>query len=635
MLTSRDTFKSVERSETILLVFVLLIAVFLRFYNFFQLPFMHDELSALSRLRFSDFSDLIQKGIVPDGHPAGVQVFLYYWTSLVGTSEWAVKLPFTLMGIASVYLVYLIGKNWFNPTTALLSAGYIASLQFPLTYSPIARPYISGLFFSLVLVWFWSQLISGRKRNELRNYIGFALALALCAYNHHFSLLVAFIVGLSGLWFLKKINLKFYFASIILAVILYLPHFPIFFAQLENQGLSWLAEPDYYFFIQYLSYIFHYSWLVFLSLVGVLIAGVLNNRSDGNNRIRMRIVSFFLFILPVVIGYLYSVYVMPVIQFSMLLFTMPFLFLFLFSFLESKSFKFNFIALLLIFFVNIFTLFHKRDHFKIMREQPFNVIAEEFHDINYAEDSIKVLAFFLGNDNYLGFYLDKFDRPVDYQSFIRDRMNPHLFREILENKAVDQVLSGNLPLEYHPIIKEYYPFVVKHRSGFTFDFWRYSKHSEDNNARISSGIFKEVNPFYNAQSQFIEEPVSDFSIAYKAPLNTIADSRFLILDISVEVKPLGEINEARLVNQILINGESKDWRESKFTHFIDVNKNEWQVVYLSNRIVHSIKNSRDFQNAEAEIIIWNEYREHFEIRNLSLSVRPDDNSFYGLFYPMR
>src|ERR1700740_1949309 len=103
----RRLFSTEARSiNTCLLVFVLLTAGVLRFYKAFDIPFTHDELSALCRLRFDSFHELMEKGIKIDGHPAGVQVFLYYWTKWVGTTEFAIKLPFLLMGMGSIYFAY-------------------------------------------------------------------------------------------------------------------------------------------------------------------------------------------------------------------------------------------------------------------------------------------------------------------------------------------------------------------------------------------------------------------------------------------------------------------------------------------------------------------------------------------------
>ena len=138
-------------TNKLLLVLIIIVGTVLRFYNYGEIPFTHDEFSALSRLNFDNFNDLIEKGVKIDAHPAGVHVFMYYWTTFFGSAEWVVKLPFTVIGTLSIFLIYLIGKNWFNETVGLISASFITSIQFTVIYSQIARPYISGLFFSLLM----------------------------------------------------------------------------------------------------------------------------------------------------------------------------------------------------------------------------------------------------------------------------------------------------------------------------------------------------------------------------------------------------------------------------------------------------------------------------------------------------
>ncbi|MCK9562538.1 MAG: glycosyltransferase family 39 protein [Bacteroidales bacterium] len=190
-------------NKTVILL-ILLIAIILRFINYFDIPFTHDEFSAMFRLNFDSFSELIEKGVKIDGHPAGIQVFLYYWTKLFGYQEWIVKLPFAIFGIISVYIIYLIGTKWFNETVGLLSAAYIGSIQFTIMYSQIARLYISGMFFSLLMIYYWSNLMMNPHKNFNRNSLLFIISTSLCTYNHHFSLLFAAIVGISGVFYIQR-----------------------------------------------------------------------------------------------------------------------------------------------------------------------------------------------------------------------------------------------------------------------------------------------------------------------------------------------------------------------------------------------------------------------------------------------
>ncbi len=211
---------SSKRQIELLLLFVILIGLILRFWRFTDIPFMFDELSAMSRTTFDSFYDLIRYGVIEkDTHPAGIQVFMYYWVYLFGEAEWIVKLPFMLAGLLSVWFSYLIAKLWFNSTTAILTVAYIASLQMFVLYSQIARPYASGLFLTLLLVYSWSKYI--RKGYKSMDLVLFVLFAVLASYNHHFSLLFAAIVGISGLWFVEQNKRMSYIAAGIAIFILY------------------------------------------------------------------------------------------------------------------------------------------------------------------------------------------------------------------------------------------------------------------------------------------------------------------------------------------------------------------------------------------------------------------------------
>ena len=63
------------RHEHLLLFALLALALLLRGWRLWDLPFMHDEISALLRLRFTSFRELIAQGVAIDAHPAGKDQF--------------------------------------------------------------------------------------------------------------------------------------------------------------------------------------------------------------------------------------------------------------------------------------------------------------------------------------------------------------------------------------------------------------------------------------------------------------------------------------------------------------------------------------------------------------------------------
>jgi len=349
--------------EYLLLILIVLVGAVLRFWDYYHMPFMHDELSALSRLQFDNFSNLIREGVMlGDTHPAGVQVFLYYWTAIVGISEPMVKLPFIISGILSIGISYLIGKLWFDETTGLLTAAYISSLQFFVMYSQIARPYVSGLLITLLMVYMWSLYFF--KNRKLIYLILYTLFAAMASYNHHFSLLFAAIVGISGLFLVKKKDVVPYAIAGVAIFMLYIPHLHIFFSQLGQGGIGgeggWLAKPDATFFLQFLNYIFQFSWYVwFILLSGLIYVNVVSKKREASVfAVKKRWLLFVWFVLPIIIGFGYSVLRNPIIQYSMLIFSTPYLFILLFSYHKKLNIKQVAFLVLGFLFINILYFFN-------------------------------------------------------------------------------------------------------------------------------------------------------------------------------------------------------------------------------------------------------------------------------------
>ena len=443
------------------LVLILTVGTVLRFYNYGEIPFTHDEFSALSRLNFNSFSDLIEKGVKIDAHPAGVHVFMYYWTSFFGSAEWVVKLPFTVLGVLSIWLIYLIGKNWFNETVGLISASFITTIQFTIIYSQIARPYISGLFFSLLMVYYWTLIIKNPNKKYIRNIILYVLSSAMCAYNHHFSLLFAVLVGLSGLFFVRKEYLIKYILAGILIFILYLPHLKIFLYQLNIGGIGgvdgWLGKPANDFFIEYIYYIFNFSILSIITAIILIIYGI-KKRIYKNKNFKSYILFTAWFILPFLIGFYYSKILNPVLQFSVLIFSMPFLFLVLFGHFKLQSTKMNLIIVAIILITNTFSLVFEREHYKLFYH---SVYEEILYDYNEAKkDSKKTLLVVDSHQKITEYFSKKNNLDTNFVKFQSFKSKIDFSNFLKDNKHYKQLFFGCLsfnPPSTIPLIQQYFP----------------------------------------------------------------------------------------------------------------------------------------------------------------------------------
>lgn len=372
-----------HKVDYLLIGIIIAVTAVLRLWKLGQVPFMHDEFSAMTRLGFDSFRDLIQQGVAPDAHPAGVQVFLYYWAKIFGWNAFWVKLPFVLMGIGSIYLIYIIGRQWFNRKVGLFSAAFFAVSEFTVFYSQLARPYSAGLFFVLLQVYFWNRVLFDVKKPSLRLWIGFALSSWLAAMMHAFSIAQAGLVFLTGLFFLPKERRKAYWLSGLGALLLFSPNLLIFYRQLFlNGGVGgWLSAPKSSFLLDFLQYTMNYDYL-FIFATGILVILPFIVGHYKRQSAPMRWVGVAWFVVIFLLAFVYSRVREPIIQFSTLLFCYPFLIIAAFSFFKSRTLApvQTVVAVIFLLFIGFVSLINTRQYYRNMYHQGYDQIAVEMQE---------------------------------------------------------------------------------------------------------------------------------------------------------------------------------------------------------------------------------------------------------------
>jgi hypothetical protein len=641
-------FKKEINNNTIFIL-IIVIAIILRFINYFEIPFTHDEFSALFRLKFNSFSTLIEKGVKIDGHPAGVQVFLYFWTKFFGTQEWVVKFPFTIMGIVSVYLIYLIGKKWFNETVGLISASYIASIQFTVMYSQIARPYISGMFFSLLMIYYWSKLIMHSDKSFIKNSVLFIISASLCAYNHHFSLLFAAMVGVSGIFFIpKKFRIKYILSGAII-FILYIPHLKIFFYQLNVGGVEgWLGKPHNDFLIEFIYFIFNYSVFVITITLGIVLFGLLQLKKGVFN-LKLIILSFVWFITPFFIGFFYSRYVNAVLQYSVLIFSFPFIFFVLFGFIKRQNEKVNLILVLVILLTNVLSLFYTRKHYDVFYKSIYKQILLDYDNIKTNNShTIYIVDSHQGISDY---YISELDIDKDFVYYSDTFQDIKEFKNFLEKeiKNNDKLFLGSLSSispNIIPLIQDYFPYIQIQNNFFGGTTYLFSKHNGETNKNISYLDFTSVNSKYwssidtkriisisdstkNHFVYFMNNEIQ-WGPTFSCPLNEIILNKNNLIDISVKVKSNEDMEKVILVSSLESNGKNIYWGGSDFKQFILLQEDnaDWIIVH------HSINLSDiylKYDDIILKIYIWNKSKRSFFINDFKITLREGNPIIYGLY----
>jgi len=633
-----------------LLLFILIVAAVVRFWDFWNIPFMHDELSAMSRLTFKSFSDLIKYGVVlNDTHPAGVQVFLYYWVMLVGEREAWVKLPFLLSGVASVFFVFKIGNLWFDRTTGLISAAIVASLQFFIMYGQIARPYTSGLFFTLVMVFYWSKYFFVAPK--IRYLVLFSVFGGLSAYNHHFSLLFAALVGLSGVFFVKRNQLIPYTLAGLGIFVLYIPHLPIFFHQLEQGGIGgvggWLAKPTPDFFTDFFSWLIHFSFIGGSVLISVL-AYMLFKKGrfpSFDFPLRKRLVLILWFALPLVIGYCYSIWVNPILQYSLLIFGTPYLIMLVFSFHKKLEIKALWGIVLVLLTVNISTLVFERSYYRIFYRQPYNELFK-----TAVREQNKGDVFIIDNCiPYIhGYYFRKYGVDIPYFSKRNKELTLSDFNRRVASVRQSRVVTQGLTGDELQLVRSYFPYQVSYDCGFTYETYVLSKRPEDG-AKPTCRLLKSYSADTTVGKFNIKpELADDDSLAGKERLrmteemewgfstDLIFDSLHInpggVVDAQINIDASDQVGGAVLAGYITRADEVVYWAAAPFKRF-NFKPGEEITAFLTIELSSALKSNPDTKDLVLHYKVWNNHKQgNYYIDSMKVIERPGNPEKYTLYY---
>ncbi len=460
-----------KNAESIWLYLILAVAAALRFYHYGAFSYSNDELSALNRLHYNTFAELVQKGFYVDGHPGGVQVFLWKWVAWFGDNEWSVRLPFVIIGILAVWMSYKVAKLMFGTSAGLFTAAALTFLQFPVLYSQIARPYGPGVLFGLMLVYFWLKIFFTEngdlnpKKPRIIHLAGFALSAALCMYTHYFCFLFALIVGFSGFVAARRNNILHYITAAVVAALLFVPHIPITLNHLTYKGVGlWLGIPGKGWIFEHLYFIFDQSWYILLVfLVTLLVLVYLYKESNSLLRFRLFLSAWFL--VPVLVGYMYSIKVNPVLQHPVLIFSFSYFIILIFSYAghEFGKVKRWLLALFLItgvFGTTVVNAFYRQQHFGEFKDIA-RLTAEWQHQYG---DTLITKAINVNNPIYIDYYLQRYNTKAKFDQYaVNDLEGLQALSETVRNSRTPYFLfavTKPTPSEAEDIIRSTYPYVV-------------------------------------------------------------------------------------------------------------------------------------------------------------------------------
>ena len=612
-----------DRNEKIILVLILLVAAVLRIYNFWNFSLSNDELSALARLNFASFQDLIMEGVRIDGHPPAAQVILWLMTNWFGDSVFVIRLPFVLAGILAVYFVFRTAQEWISPSAGLLTSAVFAGLAFPILYSRIARPYALGMLFVMMAAFFWISIL--KEKGKTSDYIWLAISLALSSYSHYFAGLVAALLAVFGLLVVRGATLKKYFLSLIGSFLLFAPYLPIFKYQLSLGGIGqWLGQPDNDWLWQHIDYAFNESVFVLILVVATGIAGFIlskNQRSFIHNALPL-----LLFLSPFLVGFAYSKYVNPVLQNSTLLFSFPFLLIFIFSGYDiSKKQITLFVSVFLLICISFSTItgkkFYSTDHFGVFKE-----LAQHVSDWNAEVAGDAVLIGDFNSPFYIHYYLDRIDSLEMRIYRVTDERGLAQLKTLVDTASSDYIIYAwstvySAP-EVEEIIKHKYPVEAKRQTYFNSEVVMFTRGEQP---EADAALLFSTSEHWNLNmDKVIEDSVgirkviidsdSPYGPTFSVNTDSLKNQGVSSINILIECQNLPDSNSIQLVYDQSNNSGGYAWDSDAFSLQYGSNSPSWGVFH------YDLNLDKDTLGT-LKVYPWSPNGEAFELSKMEIRFR--------------
>ncbi|PLX13565.1 MAG: hypothetical protein C0598_03320 [Marinilabiliales bacterium] len=619
--------------DDIIIGLIILLAAFLRLFRFWDIPFMHDEFSAILRSQYDSFGDLIKLGVYPDSHPAGVQIFIYYWIKFFGLNEWSLKLPFIFSGIVSVYLIYKLANIWFGKESAIFSSLLLAILQFTIFYSQLARPYSPGLMFVLLSTIYWTKLVFHKDYNS-KNILLYVFAACMASYIHAFSLFFIVVQGITGLFFISNKDYIKYILINSLLIILYIPHINIFITQIERGGIGgWLSQPTPKFFLEFLSYTFHYSqvfYFVIIASVFFLSTSSINKKNGAKN---FRLISIVWILLSYLTAYFYSIYRVPIIQFSTLLFVYPYFIILLFSFVGKQKSQMKFGFLIVIAIVGIFSLVSNRQHYKLMYKQGFDGIAQNMSN-DLREYKALNTSIILQAPNYamFNYYFEKNNMDTNYFKSSANIASSNLSDYLSKNKPeivlygwADYETLSNLAL-----LKDTYKYVLKRENFFNSEYFVFSNTFKEEAIDKDISYSHKINSIEEFEILNSEKP--GFSKSLIINTDSLQITKYSVFNVVAKISNFEAGSDALLVMDLQDKkGKSIWWTSSKLSDFYVSLSSGIFGVYHSRRVLNNYPISK---GSILKAYIWKRDKSLLEVESIEFYISNIKPIEFGLYNPL-
>jgi uncharacterized membrane protein len=621
-----------------LIAVILVIAFLLRFIPIFSYEFSFDELSALERTAFGNFSDLINKGVKIDAHPAFIQVFLYYWIKIGGSSEIWVKFPFLICGFLSCWYIFRFANKWFNYKTGVIAAIVVSCSMIFLVYSSYARMYITGVLFAiLVLINLFE--IAFNDSTKIKHFVLAGLFLLLGALSNHMGALFGLIVGLLTFIFAAKKQKIYLLCMALAALVLYLPHLSITLQQMTysiaaGEG-GWLTAPKWDACFLFLKTLFGTGMVVFAFILLFIYGGSESKFSFKTNK--KIIFLFAAFVIYCLVVQLYSVYKSPVLQFSVLLIAAPCFVVVVahaISFIPDKIFNITAVALIAAFLIQ--TIYVKKYYSLGIKQGVRSSVVETIEaKEKYGKDNVS--AIYNTGEYFVKKYMSEFKQNYSYINLFDSvyQSQPAL-GNYLRSLKEEYIIISEPDAVHLERVKTFFPYVIKHNEGYYTNIYLLSKKKEnavEDDAIVATynlgnrGNFVFPEQYKKEGNDILIDSLDEFPFYVWANFNAgiVKDNQWVVCSSSyTSQNPTQDLNFVFSVKQ-------------KDSTLFYASRNFKDFYILGDSLQHGFSSIfmgtefRNWQEAKLECYFWNQSKRRYLIKDLNLKVLDINPHKYSLW----
>lgn len=476
---SMDTSLSrffVKKRTAFLLFAIVCLGSLLRLCGLEHESLWNDELSSCIRSSYATLSEVITKGVIPDVHPPGYQILLYFVENTIGDSAVSLRLPSAIAGILTIPIVFHIGRKLFSNSSALLASAMLAVSPVHIWLSQEARPYAILILLTTLSVSILLNLLS--NLNEYRspgwlNSTGFILTGTLLEYTHYFGLLI-FLLEISVLCYVSLKVKKSIFAVLgisMVPILAYIPWIPI--AASQSGSGSYITPPAIRtLIILFFEYMGWSKFLLGLFTVTTFAAGFvyfMNRNTKKAFKSWNIAVPFLWLVLPLVASLIVSFTLVPVFTIRNMMIALPGVFL-LFAtaihILFRSVWQRNTFGIAVCIFM-LFSLFFVRKHYTKPHRNQFREAAY-FVAHNHNGEENTVIAASTWNASYFNYYFERNPGNLSVDMKTTECADLSQFHNLIDSRSPNEVwlLWGHLEpdsslidsISSHFDKSQYYPF---------------------------------------------------------------------------------------------------------------------------------------------------------------------------------